>query len=95
MIPNHPKPTMPHVLNLSDKVRILDLSKGSMSLVEVQRLYGKSLIKHLEFSAGVMHPQYSWLFLLLVFLEPYSHRCQGPTVKTTMEDPKSKITRRK
>jgi hypothetical protein len=28
-------------------------------------------------------------------LEPYSHRCQGPTVKTTMEDPKSKITRRK
>jgi hypothetical protein len=61
---NPPKPKRAHnVINLSDKMKILDLLKGGMSLVEVGLCCGKYESDIHNTMLNSMHPEHSWFFL--------------------------------
>jgi hypothetical protein len=52
-----------YVLNLSDKVKILDLLTGNMSLVGVGWYYGKNESSICSMALNSMHPEHLQFFL--------------------------------
>jgi hypothetical protein len=72
------------VVNLSNKVKILDLLKGGMSLAEVEWQYGKNDSGICSTVLNSMHFEHWWFFLnggLLGATEPrYEHLLYKYTV---------------
>jgi hypothetical protein len=66
-----------NVLNLSDKVKILDLLKGGTSLAEIGCLYGKNELNICTTTVNSMHPENSQFCSMVFSLEPHRHGYRG------------------
>jgi hypothetical protein len=70
----------PNVLDLSDKVKILDMLKGSMSLVEAGWCYGENKSSIFSAALNSVSPEHPWTFLIGVSWGPCTHRYPASTV---------------
>jgi hypothetical protein len=61
-----------NVLNLNDKVKIVGLLKGIMSLAEVEQLYGEISQAFNSTILNSMNPKNSWFLFSTVCLKPYT-----------------------
>jgi hypothetical protein len=64
-------------LTLSDGVKIWDLLKGCVPLLEVGWHYGENELNIFSMALNSVYPEHSWCFLSGVSLEPYAIDAKG------------------
>jgi hypothetical protein len=75
-----PKKPGKNVLNKNNKVKILNLLKGTLSLAEVGWHCMKNESSICSITLNSMHLRMHGILLVEVSLQPYRHRYQGFTV---------------